>query len=401
MGSSRRRSLALAVVAATTWTARARAQPTVKVNTSVLRLASDETTQIPTLVVHGNQPGIGFKDCAGDTFVRFPLTVTGLPTSDSLQAWAGTGDCTQQGATTTQTATCWPIYDGSITPTSSGFYVDIRVQDIVSQLYSTAKTLVYSPASSDVCQNQGPLSTISETDGGGASIPSGEANVNVFFMWFQPGAATPESSATPYAIKVKLVGPAAPTDVAAGVGDGVLVLSWIPPSGEADLQGFHLFAAPAASAVEDAAAGVTSVCSDAAPSDDAGDLAPEAGCYEVYVLPTAGSQCAGTPVIDVSAATSTSVGGPVNAKGVVTNLENGTTYAVAVAGYDSFQNDGPLSNIACGTPEPVDDFWKRYHEDGGGASGCALGSSGSGGDAGLLALACGAALARRKRARRG
>src|SRR5262245_2530639 len=69
---SMRRSV-LAFLAVFAWAGPALAAPTVAINTSgVIRLASNETTQIPSLIVHSNQQGINFKECIDDTFVRFP-----------------------------------------------------------------------------------------------------------------------------------------------------------------------------------------------------------------------------------------------------------------------------------------------------------------------------------------
>lgn len=89
-------------------------------------------------------------------------------------------------------------------------------------------------------------------------------------------------------------------------------------------------------------------------------------------------------------------------------LTNGTSYAFAVSATDTVDNPGPLSELVCGAPAPVDSFWKEYCKDGGqacqpGACGCT--SVGAGGTALWPALstiglgAIGAALIRRRRRR--
>lgn len=61
-------------------------------------------------------------------------------------------------------------------------------------------------------------------------------------------------------------------------------------------------------------------------------------------------------------------------------------YAVAVAGVDRVGNSGPLSSVACGSPQPVDDFFELYRRAGGKGGGgfCAIGADPS--RAGLAAL---------------
>jgi hypothetical protein len=58
----------------------------------------------------------------------------------------------------------------------------------------------------------------------------------------------------------------------------------------------------------------------------------------------------------------------------ITQLQNGVTYNVVVAGVDGSGNVGPQSDVHCDSPAPVDDFWKTYRQAGGQAGGgfCAL-----------------------------
>jgi hypothetical protein len=64
-------------------------------------------------------------------------------------------------------------------------------------------------------------------------------------------------------------------------------------------------------------------------------------------------------------------------------LQNGVAYAVQVQAVDTANNTGPCSNVAQGTPETIDDFWRLYTKDGGGDPG---GCSHAGGGLTLLAL---------------
>lgn len=49
----------------------------------------------------------------------------------------------------------------------------------------------------------------------------------------------------------------------------------------------------------------------------------------------------------------------------VTGLVNGTTYEFTVAAYDKAENEGPASNVKTASPQPVDDFFEYYKENGG------------------------------------
>jgi hypothetical protein len=80
-------------------------------------------------------------------------------------------------------------------------------------------------------------------------------------------------------------------------------------------------------------------------------------------------------------------------------LTNFVSYAVAVAAVDSVGNVGPLSNVACGRPEPIDDFFELYTRAGGKGGGgfCAIGADPSRGVLALLGVTLGAWFLRRRR----
>ena len=62
-----------------------------------------------------------------------------------------------------------------------------------------------------------------------------------------------------------------------------------------------------------------------------------------------------TPVVDVARASS--------------GLTNGQLYHFVVVSVDAFGNATPSERID-GTPQPTEDLWRRYRDDGGGAGGC-------------------------------
>jgi hypothetical protein len=373
--------------------------------TSITRQKTDGS-YYPSHIVDGTYQGAGFKDCTDDTEIVFPVLITGLPdTTVTFEIWAGTSDCTQAGATNNaSTATCWPVAPN---PTPQNVMsIPIRVQDIVSQLGKTPPAQAYSSATTSVCTSAAASTTTTVTDDAGTtSTTSGEATVNIYFMFFPNGSSTPSITSTAYPLKVKLAGPGSCTNVVAGSGDGLLVVTWNPPSGETDIQGYDLFAQPVGATSGDGS--TVQVCSEAGTQgtelfddagnpifddagnpifvDDAGNpiVQQDASCYTQYVPPAAASCSNGS--IDTSAAATactdagsgsgllcSQVNGTTNSSGKITGLTNGTSYAAAVAAFDQFGNTGTISSVACSTPQPIDDFWKKYNQDGGNAGFCAL-----------------------------
>lgn len=362
-------------------------------------------------IVEGKYQGIGFKDCSDDTELAFPVTISQLPdTTGNLQIWAGTGDCTQAGATNNaSTGICWKVAPdvGNLQTVMS---IVVRAADIVGQLGITPPAQVYtSAAPATACSNSAASTTTTTTDDSGVSTTvAGESTVNIFFMWFLNGQSTPAFSAAAYPVKVKLTGPAQCTNVTAGSGDGLLLVNWTPPLGDTTIQGFNLYSAP--SGTTGSEGGTITICNDASQGtpelddsglpvvddagnpiyvDDAGNpVSQDAGCYQQSVPPGTNSCSNGAGTIDTTTATVTQINGNTNASGTIKGLQNGSSYDVAVAAFDQFGNAGQLSNVVCSSPAPIDDFWKIYNQDGGGAF-CALevvGKRGGGAAAALLSI---------------
>lgn len=386
-------------------------------------------------VVEGTFQGIGFKDCTDNTQLSFSLSIAGLPDPNGhLEIWAGTGDCTQPGATNnSSTGICWPVA-AQISNPQIVQPITIKVTDIVAYL-GVAPPLpsnygagsVGAPAPTSVCSTNAANSVTQTTttdDSGVSTTVAGESTVNIFFMWFQNGVTSqPLVNAAAYPVKVKLLGPAPCTSVTAGSGDGLLLVNWIPPVGDTTVQGFNLYSAPAGAGGGEG--GVVTVCPDASPNgtellddagnpvlddagnpvyvDDAGNpINTDAGCYQQIVPPGTNSCANGTGTIDITTANLTQINGTSNASGTIQGLTNGVSYDVAVVAFDQFGNDGQLSNVVCSSPAAIDDFWKIYNQDGGNAF-CALevvGKRGGGAAAALLSIA-GMIFVRRRRRPRG
>jgi len=101
-----------------------------------------------------------------------------------------------------------------------------------------------------------------------------------------------------------------------------------------------------------------------------------------------------------------SIDGTQVGEGVATRgVENGRTYAVAVASIDDLDNEGVLSEVVCSKPFPVVDFYEAYVDAGGQAGGGLCGISFPGaterrGLAGAAPVVAGAAFALRRRSLR-
>jgi len=428
----RLRSTFLTTIAFTLCAGSALATPTIALTPSptpvVTRVASDGKTtygcpdrysQTNSCIVDGTSQGVGYHDCVADTALSFSLAMTGVPDANyNLQVWAGTGDCTQAGATNNaSTGICWQVAPSPAMAVVISPFL-IRVADLVRYINVNPPPQTYTSQDALTSCNDArsqSSTTVTTDDAGNSTSTAGVTTVTIYFLVFQSGGTTPVANAT-YPVKIKLAGPNAVSNIVAGGGNGEIVVSWTPPSGDTTVQGFELFAAPdgSSTSITDAS---TTTCQDASTEllddagqpvlDDAGNpifVPVDAGCTTVG--PTVNS-CGGSPSIDVSGITCSVnngdagstvnsnggvcdvIGGVTSNKGTITGLTNGTQYTAAVAAFDQYGNTGVVSTAVCSTPKPIDDFWTEYNKDGGNAF-CALafvGSRGGGIAAALLGIA--------------
>jgi hypothetical protein len=136
--------------------------------------------------------------------------------------------------------------------------------------------------------------------------------------------------------------------------------------------------------------------SDAAVETGTGGIANVACQYLV------GGSCSGTALAYTNTG-NPSVTGLSGSTRTVSGLTNGVTYNVVVSAVDGSGNVGPQSSPEqCNYPSPVDDFYKTYRMDGGGAGGgfCNLDAVGAPQGASIFSMGFGAlafGLARRRR----
>ena len=400
----------------------------VTVNPVISRAYPNNGGSYPLRVANLTPLGINFQDCEANIELVYSLGITDPSPSLSLEAWAGT-ECTKVESRNPTTATCWPLLPGNIVQVNPAT-ARIRVRDVVAHIGDATKQVVYSPASEAACHKQ---------------TTSGGTVVGIYFF-YRDASNMPAGTAAPKIdVPVDVLGPSPPTNVSVLFGDTLIKATWTAPN-DKDALSYDVYCDPprgeeatGPTLVVDAGTTEKLVCADAAVSSstDAGsdastgvsDAAVDSGCVTVLVPNEAGSATTcpsallvsggGTLTGDADSGTRTivggvqktldpkykcgSAGGSISGGSTVDNLVNGTNYTVAVAGTDLFGNAGPLSNPGCATPQLIDDFWKVYRRDGGGAGGgfCALEGVGIPAGTGVFALGMVAAMVGLLRRRKG
>lgn len=296
-------------------------------------------------------------DCeSGDVF-DFPFTIQNPSSVLSFQVWVGEGtiDCKTYNARS---------------GVAGGQCVQLLADGAPKQLGNVEI------ASSDIA---GALSGVEGCDDGSGNYNA--RDVTIYFLLVRNvGEDIPAEDVAQWTeTKVDMLGPPAPTDLVAKIGDGTVIAEYTPRS-DNDIRGYRMYCDSGSSSGAGGAGGGGS-------SD---------GC--------SGSLVAGeVPPSDKQCGTVTGVASSISAS---QELENGVSYQIGVAAYDLLGNAGPLSTTACVTPAPVDDFYSTYRRAGGQAGGgCSVGAGprsvpGGAVALGFVALVLAAAGARRRGARR-
>jgi MYXO-CTERM domain-containing protein len=337
---------------------------------------------------------INYDDCIKNDALTFSL---GLRDNSgyTLQVWAvGNGDCTDKGLRSGTDADCWLVFEDQ--PTELKFDAKIPVRNIVAQRNKGSDTVTVGTI--DDCEN------------------SGSANGDSRRLWFMlvDGNGDVKGTAQSYdSTSVDLSGPAAPEGLTATGGERRLQVDWTSNATD-DLEQYELYCVASTAAAtasvprfplqastdagSDAATDASII--DASTTDDAGATGAggsggaggsstgggggsndtDAGSDGGSSGSSTGSDKCGfaTPLVpgerpsaDLERCGTASRTG---SGGIAKNLINGVRYAVAAAGVDKSRNRGPLSDVACGTPEVIDDFFELYERAGGKGGGgfCAV-----------------------------
>jgi MYXO-CTERM domain-containing protein len=232
-----------------------------------------------------------------------------------------------------------------------------------------------------------PANEIANVDG--SSCENLDDNVTVWFLVMESESdATPlKSASTPSTgdIRVLTILPDAPSDVGTSPGDGRSDVSW---NGAVDNEHFYVVCSPSSGGNETPSS-TTPQVDDAGQEICAGDA------------PTEGFAAGAT--FDRSWRCDNSdkfAQGVTVESATVEDLVNGVQYHFAAVAVDDVGNPSVLSEVACGTPKPVEDFFELYRREGGKGGGglCSAGPGGPSTSAwGLGALVLGASILRRRR----
>ncbi len=305
---------------------------------------------------------INREDCLADDYFHFDMKVVN-PTNLNFEVWIGTTtDCADYEERFNTTGRCWRVLQQLAQDNS--FVVDIPVRDIADlregQDFEANGTL-------ETCNRQW------------------EGQVTIYFMYVSSSGDV--ASSTTWTLSgVDLRGPAPPTEVEASASEEALEAKWTP-SNATDLLGYRIYCAPnGGSALADAG-----LASDAGSSGSTGACGAEG--LVAGELPGQGLMVCGE------------AGSKTADSAFARGLSNGAEYAIAVAATDDIGNAGPLSNVACGVPEPVESFYEHYRRVGGqGGDGIcsvpAIGHPNGARSGSLLGLLAGALFLSRMRRRR-
>ena len=378
-----------------------------------------------------NSNGISFDDCEKDISLVFDLTftLTGA-TTDQLQVWVGTDDCTTTNARSPATnGTCQPV-TVPVPISATTLQVKIRARDLAA-INGQA-----SPGSGGGAF--GGFTTATDDKSCFVQQASAGRAFNIAFLEFVPGQNDADGSkvfqpATPQlGIVVDTVGPQAPGSGGVDVGDTLLKVHWNPSADISDTFGFRVFCdpppgkqlgagphpeggttspaptctaapqppAPTVDSGVDTGAAVDAAINDASASDaadaadaadtgqptvDSGSVAVDSGL--VCTTPDAGIASCGTNILQNGVNGSSidsyyvcaDIGDKSATQTVVTGLSNGVVYTFAGSAEDASGNAGPTTIIACKAPAQINDFFDIYRSSGGLAGGgfCTLDSPGA------------------------
>jgi hypothetical protein len=372
---------------------------------------------------------INYDDCLIGDSLTFELKLRDLQ-DYVLEVWAATSeaDCSSNDNRQGTTADCWIVH--SARPTSVSYTAEIPVRTIAAQNKGSAEVV---DGTIEACEN--------DLDN----------KLNLYFMLVSGGEVQGDAELWDQTT-IDLLGPIPPLNVVVETGEESLNIDWDATDSSQDSSGYNIYCValsepPTAitsrhfAQVTDAGvagaggtAGAAGIAGQAGAGGTGGDVNAGAG-GAAGAGGTAGTTTtggtAGTATVNdsdagVSAAsvdeaacgTSTVVGftpgqrpaadtplcgstGKGAGDGRATGLQNGVLYAVGVAAVDELGNRGKLSNVTCGTPEVVEDFFEIYRASGGKGGGGFCGLSGRFGDApgawGATLLALSALIARRRK----
>jgi hypothetical protein len=315
---------------------------------------------------------INRAECVSGDIITFPMIITDY-TGTELEVWVGegTGDCTSREARTTTNATCWRVWKGI--PGTNVPSVDIPVQNIAAK-------------------KKPPMYDLSV--GGPEDCRATTTAAQTITLYFMLIASLDNQGGEAWNTSLDLAGPNAPAGLGVGIGSTLLKANWLQNS-DTDVASYRFFCDPPPGMTADAdntfgpgprvEAGnpVVPICPDAsADVEDAEAPDVDPACTDAAGGSGGSGGSGGTatgcgitvlardliPDPDFAAKYACGSGAAkTSTSAVITDLVNGQPTNVAIAAVDAAGNAGPLSDVVCGVPEPVDGFDEVYRRAGGNA----------------------------------
>ena len=334
---------------------------------------------------------ISLADCEADG--HFTMPVTRQVTGNTLRVLTGGDTC--DAADHNDRLKCPLVHEEGAN--AKDYSVELTFRDLIlANRIFTAKCTAGSSAAG--CTRETACTDLNE----------GQTQTITLRFSIDDGSSNVIGGAITWAVAYDLAGPAAPQGVSLGVGEEQLIVKWTASTAN-DLDAYDFFCEPkpgasaqsfepqgpggaagaggggaggsaagaggsaagagGAANVGGAAAGGTANAGGAAAGGAAAGGAANAGGASGSAGASNASNCAATVLvaggIPPSAYRCGSASSTTATSGTLSGLTNFTTYTVGVAAVDVLGNPGPLSELVCGSPEPVDDFFETYRRAGG------------------------------------
>jgi hypothetical protein len=194
-----------------------------------------------------NPEGVNFTDCEQDLRMDFTLILSGFSAGDSasVQAWAGTVDCTQDTNRVSTAGTlhaCWQVagfYGPVLATTSQTITISVFARDVLrysAQPTGTVVSQAYDP-SFHYSSNGESACHVQATD---AAVP-----ISIYFL---PVNSTANfiGTAYEYSLSTDLVAPPPPAINSLQSGDTLLTINWTSPGTDPDIVGYAVYSDPQA-----------------------------------------------------------------------------------------------------------------------------------------------------------
>ncbi len=197
---------------------------------TVYRFGPDGKTPYNFRAANLNPSDINFQDCQDDIILQFTLIEGGLPTTDTIQVWAGSTDCSQNTARQTGSGPyCWQV-------APDGEFAD--VQTVTGNIYARNITRYMDDTTTP---HFAPVTGVPGPEACHTQTTSGAVQLSLYFIFLNNDGITADAYFN-YGQNVDMVGPLAPTlQLPIGIGDGLLLLNWTPQV-DSTIQGFNIYA---------------------------------------------------------------------------------------------------------------------------------------------------------------